>query len=208
MCRSAGASLRRYNEAALVTEIRELISSWSSHVEEASAIFIRTPKYGKGVFIGDGSSSSSSGSGGNAPFSRSDPRLRNIPFATRRPTVKEVQSVHSKLSAIYEVNSDQFNHAATRSKSPKMKPKKSVKELEREKHSVVVIVPSYEVEISNLVDLPDNDISDEVEGENDATADGIAEKTLAAKKKKRRRAKKPSEPQGEYHCSPNIAALR
>ena len=35
------------------------------------------------------------------PFSKDDPRLRNIPFATRRPTLKEVQNAHSKLAAIY-----------------------------------------------------------------------------------------------------------
>ena len=72
-------------------EIHDLISSWSQYVEEASAIFIRTPKYSKSVFVG----------GKNSPFSRDDSRLRNIPFVTRRPTLKEVQQVHLKLAALY-----------------------------------------------------------------------------------------------------------
>lgn len=92
--RSAGASLRRYNEAALTNEIRELMSTWRTHIDEASCIFIRTPKYSRGVLVGDSK-------GGKAPFMRTDPRLRGIPFPTRRPTLKEVQGVHEKLAAIY-----------------------------------------------------------------------------------------------------------
>ena len=92
--RSAGASLRRYNESALANEMCELMSIWRVYIEEASCIFIRTPKYSKGVLIGDGK-------GGKAPFVRGDPRLRGIPFPTRRPTLKEVQGVHTKLAAIY-----------------------------------------------------------------------------------------------------------
>lgn len=91
--RSAGASLRRYNEAALEQEIRDLIGSWTEHVKEASCIFIRTPKYSRGSLIGD--------RGTKAPFTRGDPRLRVLPFPTRRPTLKEVQAVHKKLATIY-----------------------------------------------------------------------------------------------------------
>lgn len=83
--------MRRYNEAALEQEIRDLLASWSGYMEEAAAIFIRTPKYSKGVFMG----------GKGALFSKDDPRLRPIPFTTRRPTLKEVKSVHAKLAAIY-----------------------------------------------------------------------------------------------------------
>ncbi len=91
--RSAGASLRRYNEAALVQEIRGLIDSWSLYVGEASCIFIRTPKYSRGLFIGDKNS--------KALFSRSDGRLRSLPFPTRRPTFKEVKNTHQRLATIY-----------------------------------------------------------------------------------------------------------
>ena len=95
-CRSAGASLRRYNELALVQEIHQLLASWAEHIQGAAAIFIRTPQYSKAVFF-----SGSASSGGQAPFSKDDPRIRSIPFATRRPTLKEVKSVHSKLAAVY-----------------------------------------------------------------------------------------------------------
>lgn len=191
--RSGGASLRRYNESALVGEIRELISSWSSHVEEATAIFIRTPKYGKGVFIGDGTASG----GNSAPFLRTDPRLRSIPFATRRPTVKEIQNVFSKLAAVYEVSSDQLLQGPTR--SPKAKPKKPVVSVKREKEAVVDLedrfIPIEEVgaQLDELELEQEAASSDEMEGRN-SEASGAIEKT--AKRKKRRRAKKTAEPQG------------
>lgn len=83
--------MRRYNEAALEREIQGLLASWLQYIDEASAIFIRTPKYSKGVFVG----------GKGALFAKDDQRLRPIPFATRRPTLKEVKSVHGRLAAIY-----------------------------------------------------------------------------------------------------------
>ena len=192
--RSAGASLRRYNESALVVEIRELISSWSSHVEEATAIFIRTPKYGKGVFIGDGTASGGNG----APFLRTDPRLRSIPFATRRPTVKEVQNVFSKLAAVYEVSSDQLLQGPTR--SPKAKAKKPVVNVKTETEAVVDLedrsIPIEQVgaQLDELDLEQEAASSDEMEGRN-GEASGAIEKTT--KRKRRRRAKKTAEPQGE-----------
>ncbi len=196
--RSAGASLRRYNESALVGEIRELISSWSSHVEGATAIFIRTPKYGKGVFIGDGGTTSGGGNG--APFLRTDPRLRNIPFATRRPTVKEVQNAFSKLAAIYEVSSDQLSQGLTR--SPKAKPKKPAINVKGEKEATVDLhIEDRFIRIEEVgaqfdeLELEQGAASsgDEMEGGN-GEAGGAVEKT--AKRKRRRRAKKTAESQG------------
>ena len=178
--RSAGASLRRYNESALVGEIRELIASWSNYVDEASVIFIRTPKYGKGVFIGD---AGGTGGGGNAPpFSKHDPRIRNIPFATRRPTIKEVQCVYSKLAAIYKVSED---HSAQQGSvcSPKVKPLKPVKKTVEER-AMDTVSPD---EVGGLNDVPPPDSSDD-EAEKEETVGGASEKT--DRRKKRRRAKK------------------
>ena len=191
--------MRRYNESALVGEIRELISSWSSHVEGATAIFIRTPKYGKGVFIGDGGGTSSGG-GNGAPFLRTDPRLRNIPFATRRPTVKEVQNVFSRLAAVYEVSGDQLLQGPTR--SPKAKPKKSAVIVKREKEAAVDLEDRF-IRIEEVgaqldgLDLEREGAAssgDEMEGRNGEAGGAAVEKT--AKRKRRRRAKKTAEPQG------------
>lgn len=93
ICRSAGASLRRYNEAALMTEMRDLMTSWSAYAAEASCVFIRIPRHSRRILVGD--------KGDRAPFLRGDPRVRDLPFATRRPTLKEAKAVHARLATIY-----------------------------------------------------------------------------------------------------------
>ena len=75
-----------------VQEIQELLASWSGHISQASLIFLRCPKYTQHVFMGPDK---------KAPFAKDDARIRTIPFATRRPTLKEVKSVHCRLAAIY-----------------------------------------------------------------------------------------------------------
>ena len=89
--RSAGASLRRYNEAALEMEIQELVALWSPHVLQATAIFTRNPRHNQSLFTG----------GRKSPLARDDPRIRRIPFSTRRPTFREVKRVHSCLATLY-----------------------------------------------------------------------------------------------------------
>ncbi|XP_059503610.1 tRNA endonuclease ANKZF1 [Stegostoma tigrinum] len=96
--KSAGASLRRYNEAALVKDVEDLLLSWSEFLQAASAIFLRAPNYSKSIFF----------SGKEPVLHRSDSRLRSIPFHTRRATFSEVKRVHAVLSnvEIYASNSD------------------------------------------------------------------------------------------------------
>ncbi|KAK6315514.1 hypothetical protein J4Q44_G00150430 [Coregonus suidteri] len=88
--KSAGAALRRYNEAALVKEIQDLLESWSDHLTEASAIFLRAPSYNKSMFLW----------GKAAPLAKKDPRIRTLPFPTRRATFREVKRVHDVLSTL------------------------------------------------------------------------------------------------------------
>lgn len=75
-------------------KINNLMSSWSSHIKGASCIFIRTPKYSRGLLIGGEKD-------GKTPFVRGDPRLRDLPFPTRRPTLKEVVAAHDRLATIF-----------------------------------------------------------------------------------------------------------
>lgn len=65
--------------------------SWSEHLQEASAVFIRAPSYNKSIFFG----------GHAASLDKKDPRIRSIPFATRRATFREAQRVHAVLSTIH-----------------------------------------------------------------------------------------------------------
>ncbi|XP_006004357.1 tRNA endonuclease ANKZF1 isoform X2 [Latimeria chalumnae] len=88
--KSAGASLRRYNEAALTKDIQDLLENWAEHLREASVIFLRAPSYNKGIFF----------SGKTPPLVKDDPRVRTIPFATKRATFKEVRRVHELLTTL------------------------------------------------------------------------------------------------------------
>ncbi|CAJ1079249.1 ankyrin repeat and zinc finger domain-containing protein 1 isoform X2 [Xyrichtys novacula] len=88
--KSAGAALRRHNEAALVKDIQDLLVSWDEYLKEASAIFIRAPSYNKTIFFG----------GRAAPLDKRDSRVRTLPFATRRATFREAQRVHDMLSTV------------------------------------------------------------------------------------------------------------
>ncbi|CAL8343672.1 unnamed protein product [Boreogadus saida] len=93
--KSAGAALRRYNEAALLKDIQELLESWAELLQEASAIFLRAPSYNKTIFCGK-----------DAPLDKKDPRIRTVPFATRRATFREVQRVHRLLSSVQVFEKD------------------------------------------------------------------------------------------------------
>uniref|UniRef100_A0A8C7XHF6 tRNA endonuclease ANKZF1 n=1 Tax=Oryzias sinensis TaxID=183150 RepID=A0A8C7XHF6_9TELE len=88
--KSAGAALRRYNEAALVKDIQDLMLTWAEHINKASVIFVRVPSYNRSILFG----------GRAAPLDKKDPRIRTIPFATRRATFREVQKVHELLSTV------------------------------------------------------------------------------------------------------------
>lgn len=72
-------------------DIQDLLGSWSEHLKESAAIFIRAPSYNKGIFFG----------GRAAPLDKKDPRVHSIPFATRRATFHEVQRVHEVLSTVH-----------------------------------------------------------------------------------------------------------
>ncbi|XP_070566888.1 tRNA endonuclease ANKZF1-like [Ptychodera flava] len=85
--RSAGASLRRYNEAALIQDIHDLLDDWKESLADCDHIFLRAPSFNKAIFF----------SGKNAHFSKKDPRFITIPFSTRRPTFAEVKRVHAEL---------------------------------------------------------------------------------------------------------------
>lgn len=91
--RSAGANLRRYNEAALYKDVRDLLAEpgWAKALGEAGTILLRAPRSGRSLFFG----------GQGAPLQRGDPRLWDIPLATRRPTFKELQRVFHKLTTLH-----------------------------------------------------------------------------------------------------------
>ncbi|CAL1537452.1 unnamed protein product [Lymnaea stagnalis] len=88
--KSAGATLRRYNEAALTQEVQDLLSSWGGHIKSCDFVFLRVPVASKVMLFG----------GKNPSFKKDDLRLRVIPLITRRPTFSEVQRVHQILASV------------------------------------------------------------------------------------------------------------
>nr|XP_019597321.1 PREDICTED: ankyrin repeat and zinc finger domain-containing protein 1 isoform X2 [Rhinolophus sinicus] len=90
--RSAGANLRRYNEATLYKDVRDLLAGpgWAKALGEAGTILLRAPRSGRSLFFG----------GQGAPLQQGDPRIWDIPLTTRRPTFRELQRVHHKLTTL------------------------------------------------------------------------------------------------------------
>lgn len=94
--KSAGASLRRYNETALVQHVQELLSAWSSDIEKCDLILYRAVgPTNRQVLFG----------GKEPPLNKADARLRSIPFPTRRPTFTQLKYVHATLCAVQVYNS-------------------------------------------------------------------------------------------------------
>ncbi|XP_011308899.1 ankyrin repeat and zinc finger domain-containing protein 1-like isoform X2 [Fopius arisanus] len=89
--KSAGASLRRYNESLLVQHVQEILDSWSSHITSSSLILYRAVgPQNRTVLFG----------GKSPPLDKTDPRLRPLPFPTRRATFSEVQRVYDILTTV------------------------------------------------------------------------------------------------------------
>lgn len=89
--KSAGASLRRYNENALIQHVRDIVETWRTAINECSLVLFRASgPYNRAVLFG----------GKNPLFIRNDPRLRTIPFSTKRATFTEVKRVHNILCSV------------------------------------------------------------------------------------------------------------
>eukprot|EP00850_Spirogloea_muscicola_P002755 SM000010S04393 [mRNA] locus=s10:1232438:1238836:- [translate_table: standard] len=78
--KSAGSSLRRYNEAALE----------KAHLTASMLIFVHAPSSNGRVLFG----------GDRPPLAKADPRLRPVPFTVRRPTLKEAKRVAEALARV------------------------------------------------------------------------------------------------------------
>lgn len=89
---SAGSSLRRYNEAALTNEVRELLSEWKGMIDSAELLFIRaTGSTNRRTLFGpyDGQ-----------VLRQNDARSRGFPFSTRRATQAELTRSFVELTRV------------------------------------------------------------------------------------------------------------
>lgn len=87
--KSAGASIRRYNEAALTQEVQSLLLSWSKHFRQADKIFYKCSTYNSHILFFN-----------KDIISKDDGRCCKISLNTRRPTLNETKRIHSLFTTI------------------------------------------------------------------------------------------------------------
>jgi len=89
---SAGASIRRYNEQALVEDVRQLLKDWKALIDTSDLLFIRaTGTTNRRTLFGpyDGQ-----------VLRVNDPRIRGFPFSTRRATQNELMRSFIELTRL------------------------------------------------------------------------------------------------------------
>ncbi|KAJ5317604.1 hypothetical protein PENANT_c038G03373 [Penicillium antarcticum] len=105
---SAGSSLRRYNEAALEKDIRDLLSDWRKEIDSAELLFVRaTGKTNRKILFDQYD--------GNV-LKQKDPRIRGFPFNTRRATQGELLRCFKELTRVKVSEVDEAAVAAAEAK--------------------------------------------------------------------------------------------
>lgn len=117
---SAGSSLRRHNEAALEKEIRELIDEWRDMLAKVDSIYIRANgPTNRGILMNYQ----------NAPLVHTDPRIKSLPFTTKRATASEIKRswaelTHAKILDKPEVVKKPTKPMPSGTQTPAVTPKK------------------------------------------------------------------------------------
>ncbi|KAJ5836580.1 hypothetical protein N7447_002606 [Penicillium robsamsonii] len=136
---SAGSSLRRYNEAALEKDIREVLSDWREMIDTAELLFVRaTGKTNRKTLFGqyDGQ-----------VLRQNDPRIRGFPFNTRRATQGELMRSFKELTRLKVSEVDQAALAAAEAKrreeeskpsTPVQKPQPQKPKLSKEEEAALL----------------------------------------------------------------------
>jgi len=94
--KSAGASLRRYNEASLAQHVRDIMAAWEESLRGCDLIFYRAAGNNKKLLFAPPASSLKD----RPPIlERKDCRVRSVPFPTRRATFAEVKRIHAVLTS-------------------------------------------------------------------------------------------------------------
>ncbi|KAL1999895.1 hypothetical protein VTN02DRAFT_3828 [Thermoascus thermophilus] len=115
---SAGSSLRRYNEAALEKEIRELLDEWKEMINQAQLLFVRaTGSTNRRILFGPYE---------GQVLRQNDPRLRGFPFSTRRATQGELMRCFKELTRVKvsQVDEAALQAAETKQREAVSKPPK------------------------------------------------------------------------------------
>ncbi|KAI1323984.1 hypothetical protein F5Y16DRAFT_327111 [Xylariaceae sp. FL0255] len=117
---SAGSSIRRYNEQALIDEVRALLQDWKGLLDTSELLFIRaTSSMNRRTLFGPYE---------GQVLRANDPRIRGFPFNTRRPTQNELMRSFIELTRLKmkEIDPAQLEKAKPES-STKTTPAKPTK---------------------------------------------------------------------------------
>ncbi|KAL1915595.1 uncharacterized protein VTP21DRAFT_6719 [Calcarisporiella thermophila] len=144
--KSAGAQIRRHNEAMLRKEVRELLVEWKKLIQESEKIWVHAPGgNNKKTLFGE------KGEVGVWLMKKDDERVSGFPFSTRRPTLSELRrnlweltgcklvrltksDVEGWLAGVGLDNMSELKNAIPPISPPKPEPMpKSKKEKERER---------------------------------------------------------------------------
>ncbi|GAO14843.1 hypothetical protein UVI_02005700 [Ustilaginoidea virens] len=109
---SAGSTLRRYNEQALVDEVRALLRDWKGLLDTSELLFIRA--------TGNANRRTLFGPYEGQVLQPKDIRLRGFPFSTRRPTQNELMRSFVELTRlkVREVQPPQVKEAKEEPSKP------------------------------------------------------------------------------------------
>ena len=144
--KSAGASLRRYNEASLAQHVRDIVKLWNEHFAKCHLIFYRAASGNKKLLF------SASNSKDKPILDKRDLRVRSIPFPTRRATFKEVKRVRDVLATVQIHGSkDEFEKAYAEPRRAKATSPTKTARIRRSKSREMVKRPLPDI-VQTLVD--------------------------------------------------------
>lgn len=118
---SAGSSIRRYNEQALVEDVRQLLSDWKGLLDTSDLLFIRaTGMTNRRTLFGPYE---------GQVLQANDPRIRGFPFSTRRATQNElmrsfIELTRLKVKEILPVDPNAASEATSKQQAAMSKPQK------------------------------------------------------------------------------------
>lgn len=89
---SAGSDLRRYNEAALKLDIKNLLAEWEPYLRNCENVFLRATNIHERKVFTD-----------NREIKKIENKVKSFPFTTGRPTVAELKRSWCELSYLKKV---------------------------------------------------------------------------------------------------------
>lgn len=118
---SAGSSIRRYNEQALVDDVRQVLSDWKGLLDTSDLLFIRaTGMTNRRTLFGPYE---------GQVLRANDPRIRGFPFSTRRATQNElmrsfIELTRLKVKEILPVDPNATSETSSKRQPTASKPSK------------------------------------------------------------------------------------